>query len=432
MSGTNEDMQKMRRVFYFHLHPLRVNLRSLKLSATFGLGIITATLFALLSLTGVLLMVYYQPSVEAAYGSMLDIQHAVSFGAFIRALHRLTAHAMVVCVGLHLIRVLAAGAYHDRALNWYIGLGLLVFTLGLAFTGYLLPWDQRSYWAVTVSANLFDLVPLIGNWGKELLIGGQQISQTTLLRFYTLHVALLPAGLVVLLGYHFWRIRKDGGLAFNSKEADSSQFVAAWPHLMYREAILVVVVIALCCLTACFYDAPLGAPPDFHHPSNPEKAPWYFLGLQEMVSYSALVGGIVFPLVIALLLMVLPHFERSEAAVGRLFGERRSRLTLAGFLLLALGMLVLFEWLFIGADHNHLGQVANSYVDLLNPASGMLALSVLGFFIAAKLGRSLRTGFLAVFVILVVAIIGFTVIGIGRGPDWVFYWPWQSWPGGGV
>ena len=263
--------------------------------ATLGLGVMTLTLFVALALSGVLLMIYYVPTPGEAYTSTQDLEYAVTFGAFLRALHRWAGHAMVLTAFLHLLRVSFTGAYFRRELNWTIGLGLFLLTLGLAFTGYLLPWDQLAFWAVSVSANMLDYIPWVGGFLKKILLGGREVGQAALIRFYMLHVAFLPGLMLGLAVLHVWRVRKDGGLAREPEGPENASTVPAWPHLLLREAILVVVLLTLLCLTATFVSAPLGGAPDIHNPSNPEKTPWYFLWIQEMVSYSAPVGGFLFP-----------------------------------------------------------------------------------------------------------------------------------------
>ena len=160
------------------------------------------------------------PSVERAYASVKDIEYVVTFGSWIRSVHRLAAHLMVVAVFLHLVRVFLTGAYKNgvgrgqhREWNWVIGVVMLLLTLFLSFTGYLLPWDQLAYWAVTVGTNIASSIPLVGPRVRELLIGGRTIEQATLIRFYVLHVIVLPGVLGGLFAYHMWRVRKDGGLA---------------------------------------------------------------------------------------------------------------------------------------------------------------------------------------------------------------------------
>ena len=369
-------------------------------------------------------MFYYVPTPEQAYGSMLDIEHAVSLGSFMRTLHRWSALAMVAVFFLHLLRVAAAAAYRGRELNWLFGIGLFVLTLFLSFTGYLLPWDQRAYWAVAVSANLADHLPWVGSALKGWLLGGPQVGQAALIRFYTLHVFILPAALLGLMGLHLWRIRKDGGLA-RDKNPDEV-LLPAWPHLILREGALLLAVVMAMSLLAMLLSAPLGAPPDMHNPANPEKSPWFFLWLQEMVSYSAVMGGLVFPAALGGLLLSWPWLERRDGNVGRLFGGRAERISTLVAVVVAVGAFVLFEALYLGADASSgpMGLAA----DLVNPATGMLALAVLAFVAAGGLARSTRAAFLAAFAVLVVALVGFVIVGLWRGPDWVFYWPWEVWP----
>lgn len=201
---------------FLHLHPVKVDKRSLRWSYTFGLGIISAILFLVLIFSGALLMFYYVPSVERAYPAMKEIQLSVPLGQFTRNMHRWAAHMMVLTVVLHMVRVFYTGAYkRPREFNWVVGVFLLLLTLALSFTGYLTPWDQLAYWAITVGTNIAGYVPLIGSIVKEALIGGVEVGQSALLRFYALHVAILPTILTLLLALHLWRVRKDGGLAAN-------------------------------------------------------------------------------------------------------------------------------------------------------------------------------------------------------------------------
>ena len=201
---------------FLHLHPVKVKRRSLRWSYSFGLGVVATILYAVLIFTGVLLMFYYVPSVERAYPTMKEIQFSVPLGQFTRNMHRWAAHGMVLVVVLHMVRVFYTGAYKPpRQFNWIIGVVLLLLTLGASFTGYLLPWDQLSYWAITVGTNIAGYAPGAGPAMRELLLGGPEVSQSTLIRFYTLHIALLPLTLALLVSAHLWRVRKDGGLAVN-------------------------------------------------------------------------------------------------------------------------------------------------------------------------------------------------------------------------
>ncbi len=419
----------MRKNFFFHLHPVFVNKETLKPTTTLGLGLITLALFFLLIGSGLLLMIYYLPSPRGAYDSIQDLQYAVTFGAFVRALHRWAAHAMVLTAFLHMLRVSFTGAYFQRELNWTIGLVLLLLTLGLAFTGYLLPWDQLAYWAVSVSANLLDHVPWVGGAFKRLLLGGKQIGPAALIRFYMLHVALLPILMFCLVGLHLWRIRKDGGLVRTTRFQGNSSALPAWPHLLLREAILVMALVAAMCLWAAFVTAPLEGAPDIHVPSNPEKTPWYFLWLQEMVSYSAPVGGFVFPGFLLLSLCLLPFIEREAPGAGRWFGLPQKRFPLAVAIVAAWIFFIFFQWMFMGHATIAWLVAKPAWVgDLLNPASGMMFLALIGFIVCGIRTGSTRTACFAALMILLVAVIGFTFMGWCRGPVWTFYWPWEEWP----
>jgi quinol-cytochrome oxidoreductase complex cytochrome b subunit len=201
---------------FFHLHPVKVSRKSIRWSYSFGLGVITVILFAVLVFTGIVEMFYYVPSVERAYTTMKEIQLSVPLGEFTRNMHRWSAHAMVLVVILHMARVFYTGAYKPpREFNWGVGVMLLVLTFGLSFTGYLLPWDQLSFWAITIGTNIAGYAPILGPPTRQILLGGTDVGQNALIRFYALHVAVLPMITIILVSVHLWRVRKDGGLAAN-------------------------------------------------------------------------------------------------------------------------------------------------------------------------------------------------------------------------
>ena len=199
--------------FFLHLHPVSVRKQGIALSYTWCMGGLTFFLFLVETVTGVLLMFYYRPTLEHAYNDILALRDVTTLG-ILRELHRWGAHAMVIAVWLHMYRVFLTGSYKPpREFNWVVGVLLLVFTLLLSFTGYLLPWDQLSVWAVTVGTNLAGYSPLIAKQAKFILIGGLEVGPETLLRWYVFHVLFLPFILVIFLAVHFWRIRKDGGIS---------------------------------------------------------------------------------------------------------------------------------------------------------------------------------------------------------------------------
>jgi quinol-cytochrome oxidoreductase complex cytochrome b subunit len=215
--GGSDDQKRASLIFgnlFLHFHPVRVHTNTLRLGYTVGLGLISFYLFLLLVISGTLLMFYYVPSVEMAYNSMLDLEYVVSFGVVLRNMHRWAAHGMVAFVFLHMCRIFYTAAYKPpREFNWVVGVCLLLLTLFLSFTGYLLPWDQLAFWAVTVGTNIAAYFPWLGDELRYLMLGGTQVGQMALIRFYVLHIVVLPLVMAVLLGVHFWRIRKDGGLS---------------------------------------------------------------------------------------------------------------------------------------------------------------------------------------------------------------------------
>jgi len=205
--------------FFLHIQPVKVRLKAIAFTRTYYLGGLSAVTFFVLTVTGLLLMFYYHPSVPRAYEDMKDLEFVVSAGVFLRNLHRWSAHGMVALVLLHMVRVFFAGAYRPpREFNWVIGICLLLMTVLLSYTGYLLPWDQLAFWAVTVGANMARSVPLLGDDISFLLLGGNQIDENTLVRFYVLHCVVLPMFLALGVAVHIWRVRKDGGVYIPPEE----------------------------------------------------------------------------------------------------------------------------------------------------------------------------------------------------------------------
>ena len=206
-------MAVMNNVF-LHLHPVRVRQHAVKFAYTFCLGGLSFFLFLVLTITGVYLMFFYVPSATQAYNDILRIQSEVVFGLLTRNVHRWAAHLMVFFVFLHMMRVFYHGAYKPpREFNWVVGVVLLFLTLFLSYTGYLLPWDQIAYWAITIGFNFAESAPVFNTVSKILIFGGLEVGQNTLLRFYVLHVVFLPLTAAFFLAVHFWRIRKDGGIS---------------------------------------------------------------------------------------------------------------------------------------------------------------------------------------------------------------------------
>ena len=199
---------------FLHLHPVRVKKHAVRYTYTFCLGGVSFFLFLVLTVTGVYLMFFYVPSITRAYQDIQAIGNSVAFGDFVRNMHRWGAHLMVLTVFLHMIRVFYHGAYKPpREFNWVIGVIMLFCTLWLSFTGYLLPWDQIAFWAITVGSGMASYGPLVADPVSFILLGGVEVGQGTLIRFYVMHVIAFPLIIAILMVVHFWRIRKDGGIS---------------------------------------------------------------------------------------------------------------------------------------------------------------------------------------------------------------------------
>ncbi|HAL56076.1 MAG TPA: cytochrome B6 [Bacteroidetes bacterium] len=399
-----------------HWFPNKVTSGSMSWTYSLWLGTISFVLFMILTGTGMILMFLYVPSVERAYTSVKDIEFVISFGWLMRSMHRISAHLMVATVFLHMVRVFLTGAFKNgkavgsnRPLNWIIGLILLIVTLLLSFTGYLLPWDQLAYWAITVGTNIASSAPLVGESIRFFLLGSSTIDQNALIRFYVLHVFFLPVIVLVLFSYHMWRVRKDGGLAVVDHEAldqslekiapvksktysllgiangttvhvqtsmvdEEKNSIPSVPNLSRRVWLVSLLTFLGVLILSFFFRAPLEAPANPSVTPNPAKAPWYFLWLQEIVTDTtinlgfftlngALVGGIILPAVLIGLAIWWPYRDRSGIdAVGIWFAPERKTQNL-------------------------------------------------------------------VFIAICVAIILLTIVGtFMRGPYWNLYWPWETWP----
>lgn len=366
--------------FFLHIHPVKVNRHTLKATYTFGLGLMSFFLFLILTVSGVLLMFYYVPSTTQAYDRMLDLRGSVAFGTFLRNMHRWGAHAMVAIVFLHMCRVFLTGSYkRPREFNWVLGVVLFLLTLFSSFTGYLLPWDQLAFWAITVGTTIAAYAPFVGSKIQYLMLGDTTVGQEALLRFYVLHVVVLPMVMTLMIAVHFWRIRKDGGLsrppeaevatgapALSVKVVATSSgkqnyglmglvrgpftkvgnvpenTVFSWPHLLTAELLVFVLTLAVILVLSLLFYAPLEEPVNALHPPNPAKAPWYFLGLQELVSYSAFWGGVGIPGLEVLLLLLVPYLDRSQTGVGKWFPKERllASTLFVTFTLLNIGLII--------------------------------------------------------------------------------------------
>ncbi len=346
---------------------------------TLGLGLINLFLFAILTVTGILLMFYYVPDTEKAYQSLKDLEYVISFGMILRNMHRWSAYLMIVSVFLHFSRAFYMGEYQKpRQFNWVIGMLMLLCVLGMGNTGYFLPWDQKSYWGITILSNVISAVPVIGEQLKYLVLGGTEVGQNILTRAFDMHVKVFPLVLGLLMGIHFWRIRIDDGLAelippqgrttaasVNNPGGNDPQGQTAvgWSDIITRESSKCLLILAIVMGMSLLFNAPLEEVATPSVTPNPAKAPWFFLDLQEMLSWGPpFWWAIVVPGVAVPFLMLIPYLDPGRTGSGQWFHPSR------------------------------------------------------------RVQNILFTAFVTV-------MIGLIVIGkFMRGPGWVFYWPWQPWP----
>jgi len=333
--------------FIYHLHPGRLPKETMRFTHTWGLGGMAALLFVLQAVTGLLLRFKYVPQPAYAYDSILTIQNNVLFGQFVRNIHYWSGTFLLIIVFLHLLRTFLTRAYRPpRHLNWLLGIGLLVSVIFSYFTGYLLPWDQLSYWAITVSTNMLNYVPVGGAWLVEFVRGGKEVGAQTLLTFYTFHTGVLPVTIIVLMVYHFWRVRRAGGVVLPGN-AENGTPVDAVPHLVSIEIATGLVLIAAVLLISVFFDAPLLDPANPVASPNPARAPWYFAGIQELeIHFHPVFGVFVIPLLLVSALIFIPFYPSDSESSGIWFYSQKGKklaLVTAIFAVLATFVIVLID-----------------------------------------------------------------------------------------
>lgn len=346
---------------------------------TFGLGLINMSLFVILNVTGILLMFYYVPYTDKAYSIIKDLQFVVSFGAVFRNMHRWSAYAMIVLVFLHMSRVFYSAEYREpREFNWVIGMVLFLCTLVASLTGYLLPWDQKAYWGMTIMSNVMASAPVIGEKLKFVVLGGTEIGQNALSRAYDVHVKVMPLIMGLLIAVHFIRNRTDDLLAGSQvhvgpspaapsdvPEADNGSDTAGggWSDIVQRELAKSLIILVIIMGTAILFGAPLEEEANPSVTPVPAKAPWFFLGLQELLSWGAPFWfAIVIPNAVLLFGFLVPYIERGKTGSGVWFhpSRRLQNILFTAFVTVAIGLIILGAYF--------------------------------------------------------------------RGPGWRFYWPWESWP----
>ncbi len=416
--------------FLLHLHPRTIPEENLRLTLSWGLGGMAVMLVCLLFLTGILLLLTYQPSTGSAYASIVTLTREVRFGLWIRNIHHWSANLLVVIAMLHLLRIVLTGAFgQGRRLNWIIGLFLLFLLLSANFTGYLLPWDQLAYWAVTICTSMLGYIPVGGLWLQELFRGGAEIGPATLSNFCVLHVAFIPATLFVLLLWHFWLVRRAGGLVqveHDNPDDVPVQRVPTVPNLIVREAAVGLVLVAFILILAIVWDAPLMEQANPGMSPNPAKAPWYFLGFQELLLHlHPVFASFLWPLLGVAALLWVPFWQDSALPTGVWFGSNSGRrLVIWTATVGALTTLAI-----ILADNLLLQSNAAVAVDTLVtrgllPTALLIALLVGFYFLLVKgLKYTRAEAVMAGIVLVLVALAVCTIIGVWfRGAEMHLVW----------
>jgi quinol-cytochrome oxidoreductase complex cytochrome b subunit len=418
-----------------HLRPTWVPQRAIRFTHTFGLGGMAMVLVMLLMASGLLMSFVYDPAPERAYASIVILQQDLLFGRLIRGMHYWSANLLVVVTGLHLLRVFLTGAFHGpRRYNWLIGLGLLFAVLLSAFTGYLLPWDQLSYWAITVSTEMLAYVPVVGDTLKYVILGGEEIGPATAVVFYTTHSTVVPIALILLITWHIWRVRLAGGVILPSVRdggPDADQRVPFIPDLLMREVAVTLVLTALVVVLAIVFSAPLGEPANPGLSPNPAKAPWYFLGVQELLlHFHPFFAVVVIPLLFITALVAVPFLRCEHHVAGDWFLSLQGRrlAAVATFVgLVATPLLILVDEYAVGPDGWLPGMPPVISQGAVPATLTVLALAGFYGFSRSRLGASRNETVQALFVLLITSFLVLTVTGIWfRGEGMALVWPWQS------
>ena len=432
------DRQHYRSLFnslLLHFRPRALSERTLNFNLTWGLGGMAVVLVSMLFITGLMMKFVYQPVPDRAYASIIYLQNMVGFGQLIRNIHHWSGNMLLLVVFLHLMRVYFTSAFHaPRQFNWIIGLLMFLLVLGSNFSGYLLPWDQLAYWAITICTGMLDYVPGIGLWLQKLVRGGVDIGPATLSNFYAIHTAVIPAFLLVLMPLHFWRVRKSQGLVIPRSPAEDpgerGKSVAAIPNLILREVVVALVLVAVMMVWSVIFNAPLEAKANPGLSPNPTKAPWYFAGLQELLlHFHPLFAVMVIPVVILMALFYLPYLNYDTQTPGVWFCSYRGR----KMSMVAAIVAIIATPLGIVADEFVINFAAWLPAAPVVVSNGLLPFAlalacIIGFYwlMKKKFSASNNEAIQSVVVLLLVTFIILTVTCIWfRGSGMALMWPWE-------
>jgi quinol-cytochrome oxidoreductase complex cytochrome b subunit len=415
---------------FLHLHPATVKEEAIVFNRTFGLGGMAALLIVIQFLTGIMLRFYYEPFPGLAYDSIVLLQNNVLFGRLIRNIHHWSGVFLVIIAFLHLLRTFLTGAYQKpREINWIIGLILFALIIFSNFTGYLLPWDQLAYWAVTVSTSILQYIPLVGNSLREIVLAGTEVNADTLLFFYNLHSSVLPILILLLMAYHFWRVRKAGGVIVPNN-SNENEIVPSYPNLVYKEAVVALVLIAVILIFAVFANAPLLDKANPGYSLNPTKAPWYFAGIQELLMhFHPFFAGFFIPLSVIVLVALIPFVKYKEKTNGLWFYSEKGKSSAKVSVLFAL---VLTTLLVIASEYLVNFETLLSWLPAFI-SNGIIPFAILVLifwlyykFIKKKYQLCNNESLQAIFILVITSFTVLTLIGIFfRGVDMALTFPWN-------
>ncbi|MBT9537000.1 MAG: cytochrome b N-terminal domain-containing protein [Nitrospirae bacterium] len=470
--------------FFLHVQGVKTHINTLRPTYTLGLGITSLFLLIITVVSGILIMIYYNPSIENAYNTVKDLTYVVFGGNLARNIHKWAGEGMIIFVLLHMARVFYTSSYKNgREFNWVIGIFLLIITFGINLSGYMLPWDQLSYWALVIVANIIqspkeitDALGItkyfdIGGFSKELSLGGTVAGKEALTRVYLFHIMIFPILLFLFLGVHFWRIRKDGGLTkpedFEPKPQDTQLLalpdkkggifpvnktyglmelahgktpavdrdvensVLSWPNLLIAETAVFFACLAGVFVYSYYIDAPLRELANPLIPENPAKAPWYFLGLQELLSYSAFMGGVGLPGIALIGLALIPYLDREQHQVGIWFNGKQGKSVAIQALVVGTAVLVALLAFVIsfGWFRTWWPNVPQMLITFINPGNLWVAFMTAWSVYVIKKTGSTRMGAIALFTMFLLSYVILTFVGTElRGPNWDFYWSKSRWP----
>ncbi|HEV2102249.1 MAG TPA: cytochrome b N-terminal domain-containing protein [Candidatus Acidoferrum sp.] len=408
---------------------------------TWYLGALTLGAFTIQISTGLLLMLYYHPSIPQGYADMKDLEFVISSGTLLRSLHRWSAHAMVFLVFVHMAKAFYRAAYRPpKELNWVLGVCLLLLTLLLSYTGYLLPWDQLSYWGTTVGANIMSSIPWFGPKLRFYMLGGHTVNANALLRFYVLHTMILPLSMLTLVSVHLWRLHKDGGMyevdeegrpLLHAKDARASgeegialgkEKTLSYSDLLFREVTAIEALAVVLLTIALIWKAPLEQLANPMHTPNPAKAPWYFTGLQELLHYfPPFVAGIILPgMIVSGLIFIpfLPIFDNVKTYQAiEWFRGKRARWTTGAVLILVMSVLLVRQHAWDAVAPFWIVVLLTSF------AAGYRVGPINGF---RKWLREKPVSFWIMTLFLMEAVVLTAVGTLFRGPGWSWVWPWRG------